>query len=73
MTAQGFRLRATAAASSPRRAATVEECSWPDSWGKDNDDCCSWERVKCNGSTQRVSHLDLHFVRNTISAEDVGI
>uniref|UniRef100_A0ACD5UUF4 Uncharacterized protein n=1 Tax=Avena sativa TaxID=4498 RepID=A0ACD5UUF4_AVESA len=29
----------------------------PDSWGKDGDDCCSWEHVKCNYSTQRVSHL----------------
>jgi hypothetical protein len=32
----------------------------PLSWGnKSHDDCCSWERVKCNNTTRRVSHLDL--------------
>ncbi|VAH53237.1 unnamed protein product [Triticum turgidum subsp. durum] len=33
-----------------------------DSWGEDGDDCCSWERVKCNNTTQRVSHLNLSSV-----------
>ncbi|CAL4898148.1 unnamed protein product [Urochloa decumbens] len=32
----------------------------PDSWGR-SDDCCSWERVKCNNGT-RVSGLDLSTV-----------
>ncbi|KAF7011733.1 hypothetical protein CFC21_026012 [Triticum aestivum] len=30
-----------------------------DSWRKDDDDCCSWELVKCNNETKRVSHLYL--------------
>jgi len=30
----------------------------PASWGR-SDDCCSWERVRCNNST-RVSGLNLH-------------
>lgn len=32
------------------------------SWGEDSDGCCSWERVKCNNTTQRVSHLDLSYI-----------
>ncbi|KAM0837992.1 hypothetical protein ACQ4PT_061276 [Festuca glaucescens] len=45
--------------SSLMRARSLEV---PDSWGKDGDDCCSWVRVKCDNSTQRVSHLDLRSV-----------
>jgi hypothetical protein len=30
----------------------------PDSWGQ-SDDCCSWERVTCDGKVARVSGLDL--------------
>ncbi|XBJ05349.1 hypothetical protein VPH35_024151 [Triticum aestivum] len=41
-----------------------------DSWGKDGDDCCSWERVKCNNTTQRVSHLDLSSVYFTMDVDD---
>lgn len=41
-----------------------------DSWGKDGDDCCSWERVKCNHSTQRVSHLNLVVVYAMADAHD---
>ncbi|XP_037489718.1 receptor-like protein 1 [Triticum dicoccoides] len=37
------------------------------SWAKDGDDCCSWERVKCNDTTQRVSHLYLSSVYVTNS------
>ena len=37
------------------------------SWGEDGDDCCSWERVKCNNTTQRVSHLDLSYIFVTSS------
>uniref|UniRef100_A0A8R7PL73 Leucine-rich repeat-containing N-terminal plant-type domain-containing protein n=1 Tax=Triticum urartu TaxID=4572 RepID=A0A8R7PL73_TRIUA len=37
------------------------------SWGEDGDDCCSWERVKCNSTTQRVSHLDLSYIFVTSS------
>ncbi|XP_044460103.1 receptor-like protein 13 [Triticum aestivum] len=48
------------------RAALMDISSWfmgvqymvPTSWGGD-DDCCSWERVTCNSSTRRISHLDL--------------
>ncbi|XP_044326555.1 receptor-like protein 1 [Triticum aestivum] len=42
----------------------------PVSWGEDGDDCCSWERVKCNNGTQRVSHLNLSSVYVTIDADD---
>jgi hypothetical protein len=45
--------------SSLMRARSLEV---PDSWGEDGDDCCSWDRVKCDNSTQRVSHLDLRSV-----------
>ncbi|KAI4995409.1 hypothetical protein ZWY2020_035312 [Hordeum vulgare] len=38
-----------------------------DSWGEDGDDCCSWERVKCNNTTQRVSHLNLISIFQTYS------
>ena len=41
-----------------------------DSWGEDGDDCCSWERVKCNNTTQRVSHLDLSSVYFTMDVDD---
>jgi hypothetical protein len=41
-----------------------------DSWGKDGHDCCSWERVKCNNRTQRVSHLDLSSVYATLDGDD---
>jgi len=30
----------------------------PDSWGQSGD-CCSWERVTCDGKVPRVSGLDL--------------
>ncbi|KAM3390686.1 hypothetical protein ACQJBY_012343 [Aegilops geniculata] len=40
-----------------------------DSWGEDGDDCCSWERVKCNNTTQRVSHLNLSFIFQTYSQD----
>ncbi|KAM3392866.1 hypothetical protein ACQJBY_013815 [Aegilops geniculata] len=48
------------------RAALMDISSWfmsvqymvPTSWGGD-DDCCLWERVTCNSSTRRISHLDL--------------
>ncbi|XP_048559602.1 receptor-like protein 56 [Triticum urartu] len=36
-----------------------------DSWGEDDDDCCSWERVRCNNTTQRVSHLNLSSIFGT--------
>ncbi|XBI95790.1 hypothetical protein VPH35_032178 [Triticum aestivum] len=38
-----------------------------DSWGEDGDDCCSWERVKCNNTTQRVSRLNLSSIFGTYS------
>ncbi|KAI5010250.1 hypothetical protein ZWY2020_012387 [Hordeum vulgare] len=41
-----------------------------DSWRKDGGDCCSWERVKCNNSTKRVSHLDLSYASFTTSVDD---
>lgn len=40
-----------------------------DSWGEDGDDCCSWEHVKCNNSTHRVSHLNLSYVYVTTDAD----
>lgn len=33
----------------------------PVSWGQ-GDNCCSWEMVTCNSSTQRISRLDLSFI-----------
>uniref|UniRef100_A0A453D8M8 Leucine-rich repeat-containing N-terminal plant-type domain-containing protein n=3 Tax=Aegilops tauschii subsp. strangulata TaxID=200361 RepID=A0A453D8M8_AEGTS len=41
-----------------------------DSWRKDDDDCCSWDLVKCNNSTQRVSHLDLSLVYFPADVDD---
>uniref|UniRef100_A0A8I6XJP1 Leucine-rich repeat-containing N-terminal plant-type domain-containing protein n=1 Tax=Hordeum vulgare subsp. vulgare TaxID=112509 RepID=A0A8I6XJP1_HORVV len=46
--------------SSLRRAHSLRSAL--DSWGQEVDDCCSWDLVKCNNGTQRVSHLDLSLV-----------
>uniref|UniRef100_A0A8R7P9L3 Leucine-rich repeat-containing N-terminal plant-type domain-containing protein n=2 Tax=Triticum urartu TaxID=4572 RepID=A0A8R7P9L3_TRIUA len=48
------------------RAALMDIRSWlvnaeskvPSSWG-DGGDCCSWERITCDNTTHRVSHLNL--------------
>jgi hypothetical protein len=36
-----------------------------DLWRRDGDDCCLWERVKCNNTTHRVSELYLSDVYET--------
>ncbi|KAF7006148.1 hypothetical protein CFC21_021213 [Triticum aestivum] len=48
------------------RAALMDIRSWlvnaeskaPTSWG-DGGDCCSWERITCDNTTHRLSHLNL--------------
>nr|XP_051229403.1 putative receptor-like protein 8 [Lolium perenne] len=52
--------------SSLMRAHSLEV---PDSWRKDDYDCCSWKHVKCNNRTQRVSHLDLSSVYATTEGD----
>ncbi|XP_047085268.1 receptor-like protein 1 [Lolium rigidum] len=52
--------------SSLMRAHSLEV---PDSWRKDDHDCCSWKHVKCNNRTQRVSHLDLSSVYATTEGD----
>ncbi|KAL6651512.1 hypothetical protein ACP70R_010437 [Stipagrostis hirtigluma subsp. patula] len=41
------------------RSSLVEgDVKFPASWGR-SDDCCSWERVRCNEDSARISHLNL--------------
>lgn len=43
----------------------------PNSWGR-GDDCCSWERIRCNNSTRRISHLDLSYIYQSIPTNEGG-
>ncbi|KAM3372792.1 hypothetical protein ACQJBY_019596 [Aegilops geniculata] len=55
------------------RAALMDISSWfmsansevPSSWGH-GDDCCSWEGITCDNSTQRILGLDLSYLYQEI-------
>uniref|UniRef100_A0A0E0DCZ4 non-specific serine/threonine protein kinase n=1 Tax=Oryza meridionalis TaxID=40149 RepID=A0A0E0DCZ4_9ORYZ len=54
-----------------RSSLTSAQSEPPVSWSG-RGDCCSWERIRCNNSTRRISHLDLFDIHQPVQTSDDG-